>query len=961
MNRFGSPGSGCDCSGNREHPRNRWHHWNPRNLLLFFVFLAIIGDASAATRYDPRLRFRTLSTARFDIHYHQGEEALAQRLARIAEQVATDVGRTLGPAAGRVQVILVDQNDLPNGWATPVPYNTIEIAAAAPRASSLIGNVDDWLRLVFTHEYVHVVHLSRAQGWIGGLRHVFGRMPLLYPNLFQPIWLIEGIATWQESAQTGAGRVPAADFRLLLEGAAAERRLEPLDRASSRIADWPSGNTPYLYGAYFHQYLAETYGADSLARLTDATAGRLPYLGAGAFRQVFGRSLGELWRDFESSVRAASAAPRAAERLTTHGFYVSGPSFMDDGRLLYSLADPHRVPALMELQPGGPAPRRVAPRYLGEQIGVHGGRAVVDRIEIVHDVGYQSDLYEVDVATGDERRLSTGARAADPDLSPDGQRLAFVIQRADRRELATAPFTPGVALAPVTLVSAPEVHFAAPRWSPDGSSIAAERRIRGGDAEIVVVNVATGTVASVVPSGRNSAPVWLRDGSAILFSASQGGGPFQIYSVAAGGGELRRLEGTGPSAQSPAVSPDGRTLVFVGYTGDGYDLFSIPLAGARWTATAENVLTAPPRAPAQDGGAPEVDSREYSPLRTVLPRFWTPTVERDEDEWVVGAATGSVDALARHAYGVEAGWTAGRGRPDWQAAYAYDRWRPTFFIVASDDTDPWRGGEHRVVEGSVGVVTRARRVRWSRSLLGEVHRSDETLDCPGAAEACQADVGRARRTALRGGISFDAARMFGYSISPEEGGRLAATIEAARARGADSPASVSTVIDARYYQRAWPRHAAVALRAAAASSWGDAAARRVFSASGSDAQGGGFRFGSDAIGLIRGLDADRVFGPHAAVVNLDYRVPLAHIERGLGTAPVLLRAIHAAAFVDAGHAWSDRFARADIRYATGAELSIDAIVGYFLPVTFTAGGAWRGGPDAADRGFAAFARIGRAF
>ena len=934
-----------------------------RHLLACVVVLltAFVADVSAATRYDPRLRFRTLSTPRFDIHYHQGEDALAQRLARIAEEVATSVGRTLGPAAGRVQVILVDQNDLPNGWATPVPYNTIEIGAAAPRASSLIGNVDDWLRLVFTHEYVHIVHLSRGQGWIGGLRKVFGRMPLLYPNAFQPIWSIEGLATWQESAQTGTGRVPAADFRLLLERAAAERRLEPIDRASSRVADWPSGNTPYLYGAYFHQYLADTYGEDSLARLADATAGRLPYLGASAFRRVFGRSLGQLWRDFEASVNVARAAAVEAERLTTHGFYVSGPSFMDDGRLLYSLADPHAFPSLMELQPGRPTPRRVAPRYLGEQIGVHGGRAVVDRIEIVHDVGYQSDLYLVDVETGDERRLSTGARAADPDVSPDGRRLAFVIQRADRRELATAPFAPGLALEPVTLLSAPDVHFAAPRWSPDGSLVAAERRLRGGDAEIVVVDVSTGTVVSAVSLGRNSSPVWSRDGSVIYFSGSHRGGPFHIYSVTARGGELRRLEGTGPSAQSPAVSPDGQTLVFVGYTGDGYDLFSISLTTARWAAATGEAPDQRRRVPPQAPSGPEIRSRPYSPVRTALPQFWSPTFELDEDELVVGAATGSIDALGRHAYGAEAGWTAGRRRPDWRAAYAYDRWRPTFFVVASDDTDPWRGGEHRVFEGSAGVITTARRVRWSRSLLGEVHRAEETFDCPGETEACPADIVRTRRTAARGGISFDSARMFGYSISPEEGGRVAATVESARARGADEPSSFSAVVDARYYRRVWPRHAAVALRAAAASSWGDAEARRVFSASGSDGQGGGFRFGSDAIGLIRGLAADRVFGPRAAVVNLDYRIPLAHIERGLGTAPLLLRAVHAAGFVDAGHAWSGRFARTDVRYAAGAELSVDTIVGYFLPLTFTAGGSWRGGPDRADRGFAAFARVGRAF
>ena len=212
-----------------------------RRAALLACLLTVTVTASAATRYDPRLRFRTIATARFDIHFHQGEEALAQRLARIAEEVATTLGPTLGPATGRVQVILVDQNDQSNGWATPLPYNTIEISAAAPAADSGIGNVDDWLRLVFTHEYVHIVHLSRAQGWIGGLRRVFGRQPLLYPNLYAPIWQIEGIATWQESAQTGGGRVPAGDFRLFLERAAAEKRLLPLDRASSRLVRWPSG------------------------------------------------------------------------------------------------------------------------------------------------------------------------------------------------------------------------------------------------------------------------------------------------------------------------------------------------------------------------------------------------------------------------------------------------------------------------------------------------------------------------------------------------------------------------------------------------------------------------------------------------------------------------------------------------------------------------------------------------
>jgi hypothetical protein len=174
-----------------------------------------------------------------------------------------------------VQVILVDQTDLANGWATPLPYNTIEITASPPRGESLIGNTDDWLRLVFTHEYTHVVHLSRAGGWIGGLRRVFGRLPLLFPNLTQPLWAIEGIAVWTESSGPD-GRLKAGDFRQVLNRAVAAGEFEPLDRANGGLVDWPSGHTPYAYGGFFHQYLASRYGAESLRRLSDDTARRVP-------------------------------------------------------------------------------------------------------------------------------------------------------------------------------------------------------------------------------------------------------------------------------------------------------------------------------------------------------------------------------------------------------------------------------------------------------------------------------------------------------------------------------------------------------------------------------------------------------------------------------------------------------------------------------------------------------------
>jgi hypothetical protein len=213
---------------------------------------AQVAGPLVSARYDPSLRFRTLSVGHVDIYFHQGEDALAQRLARIVQETSAAIDRRLGSPKGRVRVILVDQADVSNGWATVIPYNLIEIAAVPPAGASEIGNTDDWLRLVFTHEYAHVIHLEKSRGWLGSLRHVFGRMPLFYSNLFLPAWQIEGLATYEESAVAGGGRVNAGDFRMILDHAAVANRFAPLDRATTAVIDWPGGTSAYLYGAFFH-------------------------------------------------------------------------------------------------------------------------------------------------------------------------------------------------------------------------------------------------------------------------------------------------------------------------------------------------------------------------------------------------------------------------------------------------------------------------------------------------------------------------------------------------------------------------------------------------------------------------------------------------------------------------------------------------------------------------------------
>lgn len=922
------------------------------------VAAAIAHPAAAANRYDPRFRFRTITTPRFSIYFHQGEEALARRLAAIAEEVADRMTRDLGAANGRVHVILVDQNDLSNGWAIPAPYNMIEITAAAPPGESMIGNTDDWLRLVFAHEYTHIVHLDKARGWIGRLRGVFGRSPILYPNLFLPLWQIEGIATYNESVMTGKGRVPAGDFRFIIDRAATARRFDPIDRANGGLVDWPAGAAQYAYGAYFHQYLADRYGAESIARLADETSGRVPYFGVRAFRKVFGRSLGALWEDFEADTRSQAHednTPRV--RLTHHGFAVGAAAFSQSGRLFYSIANPHGFPSLMELPRDGSAPQKVASRYLGSRIAPAGGILVFDQMEVVNNVGLQSDLHAVSEDGGPVRRLTDRARAADPDVSPDGRTIVCTVQSADRRALATMLLPrAGETATPDSLLAEEFTDYASPRWSPDGQSIAAERRRVGGPSEIVVIDVATRQVRAIVSStgARNVTPFWISSGT-ILFASDREGQPFGIYAADVVTGAMRRLAGTGLSAQSPVVSPDGRELTFVAYTADGYDLFSLPLASASWTDVP--VIREPPQPRLSSPAGPPLPDAPYRPWPTLRPQFWTPVIESGGGELSAGAATVASDALGRHAYATTITW-ATRLRPDWSLGYAYDRWWPTLFASVSDDTEPWRDGALRTREINAGALLVSRRVRRSHTLLAAFNSSEDAFDCT----RCPTPVDTViRRRAVRAGWSFDNSRSYGYSVTRESGTAIRVTWETAPAALGSDAGTGALTFDARAYRQAGPQHAALAVRAAGASAWGDQHARRLFSAVGTGPQTAGFNFGSDAIGLLRGLESDDVVGDRAAVGNVDYRFPLASVQRGAGTIPVFFRTIHGALFADAGHAWTGAFRWSGVRVSAGAELALDAVVGYVLPVTFAAGVAWRDDPVGARRGVAVFGRIGRAF
>jgi WD40 repeat protein/surface antigen Omp85-like protein len=950
-----------------------------RAIAALALLLAAASPIRAASLFDPKLKFRTLSTDHFVIHFHQGEDALAQRLAAIAEDAWQVLQRTLAVTPPRrTRVVLADQTDLANGYATPVPYDTIVIYTVTPSGTEF--DFDDWLRLVFTHEFTHIVHLDRSEGWARAARAIFGRLPFAFPNLFLPMWQIEGLATYEESAITGSGRLHAGDFRAIVDEAARARALEPLDRINGGLTDWPGGTGAYAYGVGFHQYLVDRFGGAKLAELAEATARRLPYLSSRAFTRVYGEPLGVLWREYQQTALAsvAPAGESTARRVTHQGFSVRAPRFDRftcagcPAEVVYSVSNADEFPAMYRVRLDGSAPEHMMRRYLGSTAAPGRDAIYFDQLEIRRNVGVYGDLYAVSRSDGRVRQLTREARVLEPDLSPDGGTLACVQDRPGQRDLVLVSVAAGASSTITTLVAEPDTQFNAPRWSPDGRTIAVERHRIGTMPELVVVDVASAAVRVVASASdtRFVAPAWRPDGGAIVAAVARGEDTFNLFEFVLDGSGARQLTTTSGGATWPDVSPDGRTLVFVGYTPDGFDVFAMPYPatggqlvsfGAVQAATAPAILQ-----PYKTAG--------YSPLPTLKPTSWSPVLETGDEQVRVGLATGGVDVLGYHGYAAAATWlvaspddapTPNAAAPDWNVFYAYDRWRPTLYASASSETSFFAGpatdagtpalATRRERQLQAGVVFPIRHARVSHAGSFSVVRAVDEFTLPDR-------VVSRDRVPLRASWQTITSRTYGYSISREHGVAAGATAEIVR-RGLGSFADATVLTaDARAYLPALAPHHVVALRIGGGVSNGDPTVGRTFRLGGADPALDVADFDNDAFSLLRGFHSNTFAGSHVAVANAEYRLPLVRPQRGIGTWPIFLHTIHAAVFADAGHAWNDEFRADSIKTSFGGELSTDLVAGYFAPFTATVGAAWgHDGSGLVENQATFYFRIGRGF
>ena len=157
-------------------------------------------------------------------------------------------------------------------------------------------------------------------------------------------------------------------------------------------------------------------------------------------------------------------------------------------------------------------------------------------------------------------RLTVGARASTPDVSPDGRWLSYVTNRAGTNTLRIAhvnaqhELTDERALVP----SAEGEQAYTPRFSPDGRQLAYSAWTRGGYRDIRIVDTRSGAFYEVSHDrALDQQPTWSPDGK-MLYFVSDRTGIANVFAYELGSQRLMQVTNVLTGAYMPTVSNDGR-------------------------------------------------------------------------------------------------------------------------------------------------------------------------------------------------------------------------------------------------------------------------------------------------------------------------------------------------------------------------------------------------------------------
>jgi Tol biopolymer transport system component len=569
---------------------------------LFVPILFLVGWLTPVVAQDddfprPDLNWKTIESAHFLVHFHDGAERTAREFAKIAEEVYGPITKMYQHEPdSKVSLVIRDHDDYSNGAAY---FYDNKIELWAPALDFELRGTHPWIRDVVSHEFTHIIQIQTAMKlgrtfpavyfqWLGYESERRTDVLYGYPNAIVsyplsafvvPAWFAEGVAQYNHPSFTYDYWDSHRDMILrmyMLDG-------NPLSWSEMAVFGKSSLGNESSYNAGFSivSYIAETYGSEKLKDISRALSSLPRVTIDGAISTVLGISGEELYEQWKSAKTAEyksigdriGPARVEGDLIEKEGFGNSFPVFTPDGKKLAYVSNKGEdyfglsLVYIRDLQTGSTTKLEL---LLRSTLSFSPDGRYLYYSKLSRKNGFWAklyDLYRYDLTEKSEERLTYGLRAWNPKVSADGKKLVFAYGSDGTLNVGVFEVD-GRSVRQVTRFVNGEQVFT-PQWSPDGKMIAFG--YSAADRQSVAVMNEDGSAFKIVADGFDSRnPAFSSDGRSVIYSSAEGG-IFNIYSQNLETGERSQLTNVLGGAFFPAVNGQG-DLAFSSYTSTGFKI-----------------------------------------------------------------------------------------------------------------------------------------------------------------------------------------------------------------------------------------------------------------------------------------------------------------------------------------------------------------------------------------------------